>query len=185
MTVMKIDLAFGKTGITVDLPEGFHYRVLEARTATPLPDWQSALDAALDHPIGAPPLAELARGKPSAAISVCDITRPAPNRLTLPPVLRRLEQAGIPREGITILIATGLHRAATAGEIREICGEDIAATYRVVNHDARDLSSHRHLGTTRSGTPVHIDERLPEPGSISRSVSSSRISCSATPVAEN
>jgi nickel-dependent lactate racemase len=160
MTVMKIDLAFGKTGITVDLPEGFHYRVLEARTATPLPDWQSALDAALDHPIGAPPLAELARGKPSAAISVCDITRPAPNRLTLPPVLRRLEQAGIPREGITILIATGLHRAATAGEIREICGEDIAATYRVVNHDARDLSSHRHLGTTRSGTPVHIDERF-------------------------
>ena len=105
-------------------------------------------------------MAELARGKRSAAISVCDITRPAPNRLTLPPVLRRLEQAGIPREGITILIATGLHRAATEGEIREICGEEIAAAYRVVNHDARDLSSHRHLGATRSGTPVYIDERF-------------------------
>src|ERR1019366_5955218 len=48
MAVMKIDLAFGKTGITFDLPAGFHYRVLEARTATPLPDWQSALDLALD-----------------------------------------------------------------------------------------------------------------------------------------
>ena len=34
MTMMQIDLAFGKTGITVDLPEGFQYRVLEARTAT-------------------------------------------------------------------------------------------------------------------------------------------------------
>ena len=105
-------------------------------------------------------MAELARGKASAAISVCDITRPAPNRLTLPPVLRRLEQAGIPREAITILIATGLHRAATEGEIREICGEEVAATFRVVNHDARDLSSHRHLGFTKSGTPVHIDERF-------------------------
>ena len=157
---MQIELAFGKTGITVDLPAGFQYRVLEARTATPMPDWQGALESALDCPIGAPPLAELAHGKRSAAISVCDITRPAPNRLTLPPVLRRLEMAGIPREGITILIATGLHRAATAAEIREICGEEIAVEYRVVNHDARDLSSHRHLGSTQSGTPVYIDERF-------------------------
>ena len=157
---MKIELAFGKTGIAAHLPEGFRYRVLEARTATPLPDWQGALDAALDRPIGTLPLAELARGKRSAAISVCDITRPAPNRLTLPPVLRRLEQAGIPREQITILIATGLHRAATDAEIREICGEEIAAAYRVVNHDARNLSSHRHLGVTQSGTPVYIDERF-------------------------
>ena len=160
MTVMKIELAFGKTGITTNLPLGFRYRVLEARTANPLPDWQGALESALDRPIGVPPLAELARGKRSAAISVCDITRPAPNRLTLPPVLRRLEQAGIPREQITILIATGLHRAATDAEIREICGEEIAGAYRVVNHDARNLSSHRHLGSTQSGTPVYIDERF-------------------------
>src|SRR3954467_3023845 len=150
---MRIDLAFGKTGLAVDLPEKFRYRVLEARSAKPLPDSQSALEAALEHPIGTPPLAELARGKQSAAISVCDITRPAPNRKTLPPILRRLEQAGIPREGVTILIATGLRRPATDGEIREICGEDIAAGYRVVNHDARNLASHRPLGSTASGTP--------------------------------
>ncbi len=160
MAVMQIRLAFGNTGILADLPEPFRYRVLEARSATPLPDWQAALEAALDRPISAPPLAELARGKQSAAISVCDITRPAPNRLTLPPVLRRLEAAGIPRDRITILIATGLHRPATAAEIREICGEEIADAYRVVNHDARDLASHRHLGATRSGTPVYIDERF-------------------------
>src|SRR5438309_6903129 len=111
---MRIDLAFGKTGLPVELPDRFRYRVLEARSARPLPDWESALERALDQPIGTLPLGELARGKTSAAISVCDITRPAPNRRTLPPVLRRLEQAGIPREGITILIATGLHRPATA-----------------------------------------------------------------------
>jgi nickel-dependent lactate racemase len=160
MTMMQIDLAFGKTGIPVQLPDVFQYRVLEARSATPLPDWQKALESAIDRPIGTPSLTELARGKESAAISVCDITRPAPNRLTLPPVLRRLEQAGIPRERITILIATGLHRSASEAEIREICGQEIAASYRVVNHDARDLSSHRHLGATNSDTPVYIDERF-------------------------
>src|SRR5215467_10408588 len=160
MSVMHIDLAFGKTGLRADLPDGFRYRVLEARTATPLPNWQATLERALDDPIGAPPLTELARGKRSAAISVCDITRPAPNRLTLPPVLRRLKQAGIASEAITILIATGLHRPATESEIHEICGGEIAAAYRVVNHDARNLSSHRHLGSTGSGTPVYIDERF-------------------------
>ncbi len=160
MVVMKVDLAFGKTGIGVDLPEGFRYRVLEARSARPLADWRTSLESALNGPIGALSLVELARGKRSAAVSICDITRPAPNRLTLPPVLRRLEEAGIRRENIAILIATGLHRPATAAEIREICGDEIAAAYRVVNHDARDLASHRHLGSTRSGTPVYIDERF-------------------------
>jgi nickel-dependent lactate racemase len=160
MAVMQVNLAFGKTRIAVDLPAGFRYRVLEARSASALPDWQGALEAALDAPVGAPPLAEMARGKRSAAISVCDITRPAPNSKTLPPVLRRLEQAGIPRENVTILIATGLHRPATEGEIREICGDEIAANRRVVNHDARNLASHRHLGSTASGTPVYVDERF-------------------------
>jgi nickel-dependent lactate racemase len=133
---------------------------LEARSAKPLADWEGALEEALDRPIGTAPLGDMARGKQSAAISVCDITRPAPNRRTLPPVLRRLETAGIPRERITILIATGLHRPATEEEIREICGSEIAAAYRVVNHDARDLAAHRHLGVTASGTPVYVDERF-------------------------
>jgi nickel-dependent lactate racemase len=155
-----LDFAFGRTGLMLDLPEGHRYRVLEARSATPLPDPAGAIEQALDAPIGAPPLSELARGKRSAAISICDITRPAPNRQTLPPMLRRLEAAGIPRENITILIATGLHRPATGAEIREIAGDEIAAGYQVVNHDARNLASHRALGNTKSGTPVYIDERF-------------------------
>jgi len=157
---MRVKLAFGKTGLSVDLPEGFQYHVLEARSAKPLADVPHSLEAALDRPVGTVPLLELAQGKRTAAISVCDITRPAPNQQTLPPILRRLEQAGIARQDITILIATGLHRAATEAEIRQICGEEIASSYRVVNHDARHLSQHRHLGSTRSGTPVYIDERF-------------------------
>jgi lactate racemase len=157
---MRIELAFGRTGLALDLPAGYRYRVLEARSATPLADAEAAIAAALDAPVGAPPLAELARGKSSAAISVCDITRPAPNRVVLPHVLARLEAAGIPREKIVILIATGLHRPATEAEIRQICGEAVAAAYRVENHDARERPQHRHLGNTASGTPVWIDGRF-------------------------
>ena len=157
---MQIDFAFGKQGLRLNLPSGFDYRILESRSAQPLADPVAAIESALDRPQAGPPLADLARGKKTAAISVCDITRPVPNRVTLPHILRRLQQAGIPRDAVTILIATGLHRAATDAEIREIVGDEIASSVRVVNHNARALTEHRHLGATASGTPVYIDERF-------------------------
>jgi lactate racemase len=157
---VRINVAFGKDGLGLDLPDGFDYRILESRSAAPLADPVAAIEYALDHPTAGGPIAELANGKKSAAISVCDITRPVPNRLILPPLLERLEKAGIPRDGISIFIATGLHRPATEAEIREICGESTASRYRILNHHARELSEHHFMGTTASGTPVYIDERF-------------------------
>src|ERR1700739_3769639 len=157
---MQVHFAFGQHGLDVTLPTGPNYELIESRSASALPDVTAALDQALDHPIGSKPLSAIAAGKKTAAISVCDITRPAPNWLTPPPLLRRLHDAGIPVEGVTILIATGLHREATPAEIRAILGEEIAARYHVVNHDARALSQHRWLGETQRGIPVYIDERF-------------------------
>ena len=157
---MQAAFAFGKTGLTVALPDGPRYSVVEGRSAGALADASAAIDAALDHPIGSKPLVELVAAKRTAAISVCDITRPAPNNLTLPPLLQRLHAAGIPVDGITILIATGLHRCATDEEIQSIVGPEIAGRYRVVNHDARAMDDHRSLGVTASGTPVYIDRRF-------------------------
>lgn len=155
---MRVQLAFGKAGLDAALPEGYNYRLLEARSATPLADADGALAAALEKPISGPALADLARGKTTAAISICDITRPAPNRIVLPHVLRSLAEGGIKRENITILVATGLHRPATDAEIVEIAGRDFAPL--VKNHNAREPREHRNLGFTSSGTPVCIDERF-------------------------
>jgi nickel-dependent lactate racemase len=157
---MKLKVAFGKDGLTLGLPEGYAYRVLEAKSAAPLPDIVKSLEDALDSPIHSAPLRELARGRKTAAISVCDITRPAPNSLTLPPLLARLHDAGIAPDNVTILIACGLHRPATEEEILRIVGPAIASRYRIVNHHAKELGEHRFLGTTSRGTPVHIDERF-------------------------
>lgn len=157
---MRTEMAFGKAGLQIDLPEGPAYRLLEARSARPLPDHNTALAEALDSPISSLPLKDLARGKRTAAISVCDITRPAPNRIVLPHVLRHLAEADIPRENVTVLIATGLHRPATEAEIVEIVGPELRGELNVVNHHAKTLAEHRHLGSTASGTPVYVDERF-------------------------
>jgi len=134
--------------------------MVEAHSAGALADPLAALEAALDSPLARRPLTELAAGRRTAAISICDITRPAPNRLTLPPLLARLHAVGMRDEDITLCIATGLHRGATAAELDAILGPEIAARYPILNHDAKDRATHRLLGETARGTPVWIADRF-------------------------
>ncbi len=159
---MKIRLAFDREGAEVSLPNDWRATVLQARFASAVDSADDAVAAALAHPIASPSLAALTRGKSSAAIAVCDITRPAPNRIVLPHVTRILEQSGLPRERIRILIATGLHRAATAAELEEIVGSEMLARYAVDSHNARLEESHANLGRTAGGTEVLIDRRFIE-----------------------
>ena len=157
---MKVKLAFGRESTEIDTPAHVQTTILEAKFAEAEQSSDTALSEALAHPIGMPSLEDWARGKKTAAISICDITRPAPNRTVLPHLLRTLERAGIPPTGVIILIATGLHRAATAQELLDIVGPEILARYVVASHDARDASSHVDLGVTRSGTRVLIDRQF-------------------------
>jgi nickel-dependent lactate racemase len=157
---MKITLDYGKTGLEVSLPEDrLIAPPLAIRPASPLANPVEALENALAKPIGTPPLAELARGKKTACIVICDITRPVPNKLILPSVLRTIEAAGVPRSGITILIATGLHRPNEGDELIELVGEEIARNYRCENHHGKAREEHDYLGTTPNGVPAWIDSR--------------------------
>ena len=157
---MKTWMAFGKTGLELELPDGPSYQILNAHSADAVDNADRAIAAALDSPIGCAPLFELAKGKRTAAISVCDITRPVPNSTTLPHLLERLHRAGMTRENITLCIATGLHRTATKAELDAILGPEIAASYPILNHDAKDSAAHRYVGDTKRGTPAYIDKRF-------------------------
>ncbi|MEX0726404.1 MAG: nickel-dependent lactate racemase [Planctomycetaceae bacterium] len=157
---MKITLDYGKTGLEVELPDDRLVGPLELREVAPLADPAARLAAALAYPTQSPALRDIARGKLSACILICDITRPVPNEFLLSPMLTILEESGIPRENITILIATGLHRPNEGAELVELVGAHIAANYRVENHHGKELSEHVYLGTTPKGVPVWIDRRF-------------------------
>jgi len=157
---MQVRLAFGKTGAVVQVPQTAE--VLEPRFAAALPDPAAAIAEAVAVPAAGPPLVELARGKKSAAISVCDITRPAPNKLVLPAICSALEAGGIAPENIRILIATGLHREATDAELDEILGPELRGRYWVDSHRAKNLDEQTHLGRTEAGTEIYVDSRFVE-----------------------
>ena len=159
---MKIKLAFDKSGAVVKLPANVRTTILEPRFAGEVSDAGAALAEAIRSPMQSPPLEELASGKKSAVIAVCDITRPAPNRLVLPHVTAALEKGGIPRANIRIIIATGLHREATHAELDEIVGPEMLSRYETVSHRARVEAEQVFLGETSSGTKVYIDRRFVE-----------------------
>src|SRR5947209_8579073 len=139
---MRITLDYGRTGLDVELPDDRLVGPLALRPAAPLADSAAAVADALARPIGTPPLAEVARGRKNACVLVCDITRPVPNRVILPPLLRTLEGQGIPRKDILILIATGLHRPNEGAELEEMVGPDIFRAYRIENHHGKILEEH-------------------------------------------
>jgi len=156
---MKVPVRYGRTQLEVEVPDENLLSVCHLHPIPPLDDPQGAIEEALDRPMGTPPLRELAKGRESACIVVCDKTRPVPNALILPPLLRRLEEAGIARERITILIATGTHRPNVDGELVEMLGEFVVDNYRIDNHIATDLDSHADLGLTSTKMPILVDRR--------------------------
>ena len=159
---MDIRLDYGRTGLQLRLPDGVAVSVAAPTEATPAADPAAAVAQALRGPIGARPLAELARGRRDAVIVISDKTRPVPNALVLPPILRTLEDAGIDRSRIEILVATGLHRPNTLAELVEMTSPELVARYRFRNHLARSADRHVHLGHTQRGTEIWLDRGFME-----------------------
>jgi nickel-dependent lactate racemase len=159
---MRVRLDYGRDGLDVELPDDRVVRSLSYKQADPLTDPEAELHSLLLQPNGTPSLAELAAGRSSACIVICDITRPVPNALILKPLLATLEQSGIARDRITILVATGLHRPNEGDELVEIVGQEIAREYRIENHHGQSLDEHTFLGTSPRGVPVWIDTRYVE-----------------------
>lgn len=152
---MKVTMDYGRDGLDIEVPD--HANVLQMSDAPALCNLDQKLEEALADPIGALALRQLAQGRSDACIVISDITRPVPNAKILPPMLRILEEEGIAREDITILVGTGLHRPNEGEELVQLVGEEIACSYRIVNHKARERDTLTYLGDTSGGAPIWID----------------------------
>lgn len=131
---MRVDLAYGRHGTSVEVPDSSD--VILPVDAPALADEDAAIRAALHAPVAGVALGALVEGARRVAVVFPDLTRPMPNRTVLPPLLDELAQAGVPDDRVTLLCATGTHRQATAAEMDELIGPELVARYAVVDHDA-------------------------------------------------
>ncbi len=132
---MKIRLAYGRTGLEVNLPDGWQVDIVRPKQVEALADQAGAVREALRHPIGSRPLRERVKSSDTVGIVCNDITRPTPYQTILPVLLAELRH--VPDERILLLIATGTHRANTADELEAMFGAQIASRFRIVQNDAR------------------------------------------------
>lgn len=117
--------------------------------------------AALRNPIGSDPLADLAKNVPDAVVIASDHTRPVPSRIIMPELLAELRKYN-PAIRVTILIATGFHRATTKEELIAKFGEKIVKEETIIVHDSSDKSMLTHLGTLPSGGELTINKLAAE-----------------------
>jgi nickel-dependent lactate racemase len=152
---MQIKLAYGRTGLTVTLPDTVD--VLEPRFLPGLSQESEALRDALHDPIGSAPLAELVKPSDRVVVVHTDITRATPNHRLLPVLLDELATHGVAREHITLLNGLGTHRRQTEAELRLMLGDRIVENYRCLQHDFNDDKNLVSLGKTSLGHLVRIN----------------------------
>jgi len=116
---------------------------------------------ALKNPIGTPPLRELAAGKKKVLLITCDHTRAMPSRLTLPLLLEEI-RAGAPDAEISIIIATGSHRATTEDEQRARFGDEIVNSEKIYVHDCTKDEDMRTICLLPSGAVFRVNRMAVE-----------------------
>ena len=160
---MKYLMNYGRSGLSLELPDQWDVTVIRKKQMPILPDPVAAMDRALREPVGSKTLTEEAINCSKVCILICDVTRPVPNGLILPAVIRELLETGLSPEQITVMVATGLHRPNEGDELREVVGDDwVFNTVKIVNHFARNDADHVDLGLTSRGTSIKLDRRFVE-----------------------
>lgn len=154
-----VSFPYGKTERTCTLETS----ELKAVITGSLKDYQAPLSQAelvshaLANPIGTQRLSEMAVGKKNITIITSDHTRPMPSRITMPLLLSEIRR-GNPAADISILVATGTHRAASKDELLERFGQEIISREKIFIHDCDDRESMAELGTSPSGNAIAINK---------------------------
>ncbi len=155
---MEVTLSYGLDGLALEIPESLGFQgVLQPGEAPVVENSKDAVLQSLLNPIAAKPLVDLAKGRKSACVVISDITRPVPNKMILPPLLAEIEKAGIKREAITILIATGIHRPNEGDELIALVGDEIAKDYCIINHFSKAAEDMVLVGEINDGVPALIN----------------------------
>ncbi len=146
---------------TMPLPASpFRLEPVAAPPAGAAAGGSAAIEAALDRPLGGPPLRRIFSGARRVLIAVSDATRSTGCARYLPPLLERIRAAG-PAE-VTFIVGSGLHRRPGAADVRRILGAGVAREHAVLLHDPDDPAGLVTLGRTRAGTPVAVHRALRE-----------------------
>ncbi len=147
---MLYHLPYGKTEISVEIPEKYNVNIIRPHDTISVPDDKKEIEKALLNPINSRRLSEIATPDKKTVIIVSDTTRPTPTSKLLAPLISELNAGGV--EDVTVVFGLGIHRKQMEDEKKNILGP-LYGKVRSIEHDINDCI---YLGTTTRGTPVEV-----------------------------
>jgi len=158
----EMKLKYGRENLEFEIESSRVLDVLKANEKEGLKNPLAEVESSLEDPIGTAPLPELlaAREINELVIIVNDVTRYTPYHYLLPPLLNTIAEAGIKKEQVTFIVATGVHSPHSDEQNREIFGEEIDTSYNFIHHDCdQDLVN---LGKLSTGSQLQINKKVAE-----------------------
>ncbi len=155
----KLLFPYGKNQVEYKFNENELVGVLTSSIEEYIPEdgGKALVKKALKNPVGSKSLSELSRRKNNIVIIASDHTRPVPSKIIIPQMLKQIRE-GNPSADITILVATGCHRATTKQELINKFGEEIVATEKIYIHDCDEKEKLVNIGTLPSGGQCEINK---------------------------
>ncbi|CAN5625337.1 nickel-dependent lactate racemase [soil metagenome] len=155
-----INLGYGKSSISFEFKEENFSVLGETENQNPLSD--AEINEKLDAPIDSKTIEEIIKQGETVLIVVPDATRKSASGQIVNLLVRRLIANGTMPFDISIIFATGIHRAVTEAEKQEILTPFIAQRIKTLDHNARDLMQFVRLGEIGNGIPVELNRALVE-----------------------
>jgi nickel-dependent lactate racemase len=157
----SIEIGYGRGALSFACDET-RFEVLQSNNASEGRALSDAeIMAALDAPIDSPPLEEIVQSNESVLIVVSDATRETASGQIVNLLVRRLVQNGLAPPDISIIFATGLHRAVTNEEKRELLTPFVLQRIKTLDHDPHDAAKlMRFSETASSGATVGLNRAL-------------------------
>lgn len=172
---MKLDFEYGNGMMSANLPDSTDVFIPGETVPDPpcLPQDMESLVAAtresVRHPIGMPPLSELAHKGSKVTIVIPDIVKggcqPTSHRkISIKVILEELYAAGVEKKDVLLIFSNGLHPRTTVPEARQILGDELFhefyPTGQITSHDSEDYDNLVDLGCTERGDRVIMNKAV-------------------------
>jgi lactate racemase len=158
---MRISFPYPKVN-SLDVPDENLLGIFSPSTVKVDKPDEEIIDEAFAHPIGSDTLPQMLKGRKKVLIVVDDYTRTTPVQKILPRLISELEEAGVKKSGVKIMVALGTHRSMTEEEMQKKFGRDISKRYPILNHPWWDSSQLTYFGETEKGTPIFVNRIIKE-----------------------
>lgn len=155
---MQTEILYGKKKLKLDLPKNTF--VITPKHLDEIPNKEKSIKSAFKNPINASPLVDLVKSTDYVSIVISDITRPTPNHILVPLIIKELSH--VPLENFVIINGTGTHRGQTKAEFVQMLGKWVVDNIKIINHDCHNKDTLVNLGPSSFGCDVYLNKEYVE-----------------------